>query len=346
MDLRELLFVAVAGSATLAVLAYVLRPLWSGDDAKLAVAGLVLGLGVATLSMYALVGTPLALDPVVREAPKTLDAAIAQLQAQLQREPGSVEGWRLLGRAYASAQQPSQSGDAYAKAARLAPDEPDVLVEAAEARALAAPEHRFDAQGLGWLRHALELQPDHQRARWFLGIAQRQAGDAAAAARTWEPLLARVDATTAAPLREQIALAREEAGLPPLPEAAGAAPNGPSLQVRVSLDPALAERVRLDGSASVFVIARAPGGSPVPVAAEKHAVSELPFTTTLDDGDSLMPTAKLSALQEVEVSARLSGSGDATPQDGDLQSQVLRVAVTAKQPVELVIGAEADRTAR
>ena len=126
----------------------------------------------------------------------------------------------------------------------------------------------------------------------------------------------------------------------------GAAADGPSLQVRVSLDPALAERVRLDGNASVFVIARAPGGSPVPVAAEKHAVSELPFTTTLDDGDSLMPTAKLSALREVEISARLSSSGDATPRDGDLQSPVLRVRVTATQPVELVIGAEAARTAR
>src|SRR5690606_28539589 len=125
-------------------------------------------------------------------------------------------------------------------------------------------------------------------ARWFLGIAQRQAGDAAAAARTWEPLLAQVDPATAAPLRQQIDLAREEAGLPPLPGAPAAAGSGPAVQVRVSLDPALAERVRLDGNAAVFVVARAPGGSPVPVGAEKHAVSELPFRTTLDDGDSLM----------------------------------------------------------
>ena len=257
MDATSLPFLAIATIATLAVLAYVLRPLWIGG-ARAAVAGLVAGLALATLSLYALVGTPLALDPVVREAPRTLEAAIAQLQAQLQREPQSVEGWRLLGRAQASAGEAGKARDAYAEAARLAPEEPDVLVEAAEARALAADEHRFDARGLAWLQHALELQPSHQRARWFLGIAQRQAGDAAAAARTWEPLLAQVDPRTAAPLREQIALARSEAGLPPLPDAPAAVTGGRSVQVRVSLEPALAPTLSLDGNARVFVVARAP----------------------------------------------------------------------------------------
>lgn len=331
-------FIGIAIVVVGAVLAWMLRPLWHGGGSRPAVIGLGLGLGLAALSLYALVGTPLALDPAVRAAPASLDEAIAQLEAQLEREPQAVEGWRLLGRAYASAQQPDKARDAYAKAAALAPDEPDVLVEAAEARALSAPEHRFDAQGVAWLTHALELQPEHQRARWFLGIAQRQAGDAAAAARTWEPLLAQVDPATAAPLRQQIDLARGEAGLPPLP-GAPAAGSGPSVQVRVSLDPALAERVRLDGDAAVFVVARAPGGSPVPVAAEKHAVSELPFRTTLDDGDSLMPTAKLSTLGEVEVSARLSASGTATPAEGDLQSPVVRATVGDAGVVELVIGA-------
>ena len=339
MATQALPFLAIAGVAVVAILAWVLRPLWRGAQGRVAAAGLVAGLSLATLSLYALVGTPAALEPAAREAPATLDDAIAQLEAQLAREPQAVEGWRLLGRAHASAGRAEAARDAYAKAAALAPEDPDVLVEAAEARALAAPGHRFDAQGLAWLQQALARQPDHQRARWFLGIAQRQAGDAGAAAKTWEPLLAQVDATTAAPLREQIALARAEAGLPPLADApTPAAAAGPALQVRVRLDPALAERVRLDGNATVFVVARAPGGR-VPVAAEKHAVSELPFTTTLDDADSLMPTSKLSALAEVELSARLSRSGDATPQPGDPASPVVRVRLRDGAPVELVIGA-------
>lgn len=343
------MFAAIAAVLTLAVLAFVLRPLWLARASRVPALGLVAGLALATFALYRMVGAPAALDPAARVAPETLQDAIAQLEAKLQGDPAQADGWRLLGRAYASAQEPAKSRDAYARAAALSPDDPDVLAEAAESRALAAPGHHFDEQAVALLRHALDVQPTHQRARWFLGIAQRQAGDAAAAAATWQPLLAVVDAKAAAPLREQIDLARKDAGLPPLPVAPlpaspSATTTAPALQVRVSLDPALAARVRLRGDASVFVIARVPGGPPMPVAAEKHAVSELPFTASLDDGDSPMPTRKISGLQEVELLARLSMSGDATPQPGDLQSPPLRVRLPATGPVELVIGAAATTT--
>jgi len=329
-------FAALAVALTLAVLAFVLRPLWRDRAAPMPVLSLVAVLMLATFALYRLLGTPAALDPAVRKAPETLQDAVAQLEAQLQRDPRQPEGWRLLGRAYASAQRADKARDAFARAAQLAPDEPDVLVEAAESRALAEPRHRFDAQAVAMLRHALEVQPQHQRARWFLGITQRQAGQPAEAAKTWEPLLARVDAAAAVPLRTQIDNARADAGLPPLP-AAMPGPAVAALRIEVRLDPELAARARLRGDASVFVIARVPGGPPMPVAAEKHAVAELPFTASLDDADSPMPTQKLSALREVEVIARLSMSGDATPQPGDLESRPVRVRLPAAAPVELVI---------
>ena len=58
----------------------------------------------------------------------------------------------------------------------------------------------------------------------------------------------------------------------------------------------------------------------------------------LDDGDSPMPTRKLSQLREVDLVARLSESGVANRQDGDIESKPVRVALPAKGPVELVIG--------
>jgi cytochrome c-type biogenesis protein CcmH len=348
MARETMLFAAIAAIATLAVLGGVLRPLWRAPAARVPAAGLVAGLALAAFLLYRLVGTPAALDPAARAAPATLEGAIAQLEARLQADPSQLEGWRLLGQAYASAKNPAKAADAFARAARLAPDQPDVLVEAAESRALAAPEHRIDAQGVAWLDHALQLQPTHQRARWFSGIAKRQAGDAAGAAATWTPLLAEVDAGAAAMLRPQIDAARADAGLPPLPAAsapagsadtAATAPTGAhAIQVRVALDPALAARARLDGNATVFVIARAPGGPPMPIAVERHLASELPFTATLDDADGPMPTVKLSAVGEVELVARISRSGDAVAQPGDIQSAPLRVALPAKAPVELVIG--------
>jgi cytochrome c-type biogenesis protein CcmH len=329
------LFVVAAAVLALLMLALVLRPLWREKPAP-AIAAIVV-LAMLTLGLYRLVGTPAALEPAATQVPATLPDAITQLEAELQRNPQQVEGWRLLGRAYADAQQPAKARDAYAQAAQLASDDPDILVEAAEARALAAPQRIFDPQAVTLLQHALQVQPQHQRARWFLGIAQRQAGKPAEAAKTWEPLLAQVDAKTAAPLRAQINVARGEAGLPPLPAAALATVHPALLQIQVRLDPELAARVRLRGDASVFVIARAPDGPPIPVAVEKHGVQELPLTASLDDGDSPMPTQKLSAMQEVEVIARLSMSGNAIPQAGDLESQPLRVKLPSSEPLVLTI---------
>jgi cytochrome c-type biogenesis protein CcmH len=328
-------FAAIAALLAVIVLALVLRPLWRGAPVPTLVLGAFLAATCAGL--YLLLGTPAALDPLQQRAPATLDEAIAQLESALTRDPSQLEGWRLLGHAYASAQQPAKARDAYARAAALAPDQPDVLVEAAEARALAAPQHRFDPQAVAWLQHALAIQPTQQRARWFLGIAQRQAGKPAEAAETWAPLLAAVDSRTADPLRVQIDAARQEAGLPPLAAPAAA----PGLKVTVKLDPKLAARIRLRGDASVFVIARVPNGPPMPVAVEKHGVQELPFTATLDDSDGPMPMQKLSALKDVEVIARLSQSGNAIPQPGDLQSAPVRVHLPTEHAIELTIGADA-----
>ena len=326
-------FVAIAALLVIAVLAVVLRPLWR--QAPLSTAALAGVLVLACVGLYRLLGAPAAMDPANLAAPKTLDDAVAQLEAALTRDPGQVEGWRLLGRAYGSQQQLAKAREAYAHAAKLAPDQPDVLVEAAEASALAAPEHRFDAQAVAWLQHALDVQPRQQRARWFLGIARRQAGKPADAARIWEPLLSQVDARTAEPLRTQVNAARKEAGLPPLTAPASA----PGLAVSVRLDPELAARVRLDGNASVFVIARVPNGPPMPVAVEKHGVTELPFTATLDDSDGPMPTQRLSSQSQVEVLARLSKSGNAMPQADDLSSPAVLVKLPANGTVELTIGA-------
>lgn len=331
-------FVAAAIALTLAALAFVLKPLWPRSRALFAV--IALTLAVTTFALYQLVGTPAALDPKVVAGPETLGDAITQLEAKLKTNPDQTDGWRLLGRAYTAEQRFTDARDAYMRAANLTPGDAEIQIEAAESRALADPQRRFDAQAVSMLQRALQLQPQQQRGRWFLGIAQRQAGKHAEAVATWQPLLAQVDAKTAASLRPQIDAARRDAGLPPLLVASGTTPASASaLTIKVALDPEFASRVRLDGNASIFVIARMPGGPPMPVAVEKRSVRELPFTVTLDDSDGPMPTQKLSALKEVVVIARLSASGNAMRQEGDMESESMRVKLPTAQPVELTIGA-------
>ncbi|QJD67896.1 tetratricopeptide repeat protein [Xanthomonas campestris pv. badrii] len=332
-------FVIAVVAVALLASGVALRPLWRQTRGLAAsVAALLLA---ASAALYWLVGTPGAIELAANrpDTPRTLDEAIVQLRAALARNPEQAEGWVLLGRSLSSQQKFVDARDAFARAVALRPDEPDVLVAAAQARMLADDSGRPDPQAMRLLEHALSVQPDHQRARWFLGVVQRQAGQPAKASATWEPLLQVVDASTRPGLLEQINAARGEAGLAALPAAESGADTaaGKRISVRIALDAEFAKRAALPGDTSVFVIARA-ADSPMPVAVEKHALSELPLTVTLDDGDSPMPTRALSSLDNVQVLARLSRSGNAMRQADDVESTPITVQLPANAPVELVIG--------
>lgn len=317
--------------ATVAALAFALRR--GAPRVAIAVALLVPAL---VTGLYLIVGTPLALEPGQQRAPGSLDDAIARLEADLQRDPRQPEGWQLLGRSYAALERFDDARDALARAARLLPDDDAIQVEAAQARARAAPDRRFDRAAVQSLRQVLSRNPDHQHARWYLGIAQRQTGDDAGAVETWTPLLHMLDGAAADALREQIALAGGAAGVSPTPDAAATA-GAHTVRVRVRLDPGLPPPA---ADAVVFVMAREPGGPPMPVAVQRHPVTALPLDIVLSDADSPMPTQPLSALASVEIVARVSRSGIAARAAGDAESAPVQVTLPAAAPVDLVIGAQ------
>ena len=121
---------------------------------------------------------------------------------------------------------------------------------------------------------------------------------------------------------------------PPLPDAS---PAPALLQLHVELAPEL--HARLGPGAVLFVSARpADAAASMPVAARRVPAPTFPLDLELGDGDGPMPTARLSSLQEVEVLARLSRSGDAARQAGDVESAPVRVRLPARAPVELVLG--------
>ncbi|GAB3752042.1 tetratricopeptide repeat protein [Lysobacter olei] len=326
-------FVVASLVLVLVILAYVLRPVLKAH--RLTGAAMFASVAVMTGALYFAVGTPRALDPAQRRAPQTLDEAITQLEAKLAEDPSEIDGWRLLARAYTAEGRHADARDALARAVTVAPDEPDLLADAAEARANADKDHRFDEKAVQMLRHALEKQPLHQRARWFLGIAHRQAGEAAEAAKAWEPLLTIVTPDVATTLLPQINAARAEAGLAALAPPTPAPASGKGITVKVELADALRDKVT--AGATLFVIAREPGGPPIPVAAEKLPAAQLPLEVRLDDGDSLMPTKKFSDLAKAEITARLSTSGDAMPKAGDLEATPVQTATDAKAPVVIKI---------
>jgi cytochrome c-type biogenesis protein CcmH len=102
----------------------------------------------------------------------------------------------------------------------------------------------------------------------------------------------------------------------PTGAAPGASEDGDGILVQVALSPALLEQAA--PTDTVFVLARAENGPPMPLAVARHTVDDLPLDVRLTDAMAMMPAMTLSSFPRVEVIARVSKSGQAATQAGDL----------------------------
>lgn len=334
--------VFLLGSALLLALAlvFVLVPLWK--PAPLAAVAVSVLLLLGTAAVYITVGMPMSLleRDASAQQPGSLEDAVDSLAAHLAENPDELEGWVLLGRSRKSQERFEEAEMAFAQANRLAPDDPDILVEFAEAKVLASPDRRMEGEPLQMIQAALERDPTQQRGLLLLGIHHQQAGRPAEAASTWEQLLAQIGPEAAPALVGRINEARAEAGLEPLAGAAPVAPaeivhEGPRIHIRVELNPLVRDRVA--EGATLYVIARQPDGPNMPVAVHRQPVTGFPVDITISDASAMMPSLKLSDLGNVRLDARISMSGDAAPRAGDLEAEGIVVGVRDGRAEMLVI---------
>ena len=101
----------------------------------------------------------------------------------------------------------------------------------------------------------------------------------------------------------------------------GPTPEGSNTEVAVeiSVDDAIA--ARLGGAETVFVFARAVNGPAAPLAVKRLAASDLPTTVVLSEADSMAEGLTLTTFPTVNVTARVSRTGNVIASTGDLQGQ-------------------------
>ena len=311
------------------------------------VVGVLVPLAAALL--YWQLGTPRALDPASLTADarepmsrERIEELVQQLAARMEKEPGNAEGWGLLARTYYAMQRYDDAVKAYEKLAALLPQDADVMADLADALAMAAG-RRIAGRPLELVQAALVRDPQQWKALAMAGTEAFERKDYRAAVGYWERLRAAIPADS--PLATNIAGSIDEArrlgNLPAAPAQAatspppaasgaasgaavsgaavsGAAVSGAAVSGEVRLAPELA--TRLAPGDTVFVTARAAQGPRIPLAVQRLQGKELPASFRLDDALAMAPNMKLSGFAEVVVSARVSRSGQALPQSGDLES--------------------------
>ena len=298
---------------------------------------------------------PVAQKPA-QEPAHSLQDMVQKLAARLEEDPDNVEGWVMLGRSYAALDRYQEAENAYAQARRIAGDHPQLLVDSADIMVMANG-GRFTSEAAELLERALHVQPENAKGLWLMGHYEYQDEDFQSAVDYWQRAAAQLppDSEDTRAIRQQIEQAESrllaaggsvapaaETRTAPASDASAETRAAPAadaattaVEVSVRLDPALSAQASAQDT--VFIFARAAQGPRMPLAIVRKRVAELPVTVTLDDSLAMSPAMVLSNFDAVTIGARVSKSGNATPQSGDLQGSVTPVQVQAGASVEVVI---------
>lgn len=263
---------------------------------------------------------------------------VQSLADRLKAKPDDAEGWAMLARSYTTLGQVEASLPAYARALKLAPQDAELMADYADALAL-KQDRQLSGEPMTWVKKALAQDPRQPKALLLAGTDAFNRRDMPAAIRYWEQVVAA--GPTGSGLVEQarngLADARKLSGTDAIPADPAQAKTvaGAKVGGTVRLSPELARDAKPDDT--VFVFARASEGPRMPLALMQRRVRDLPLKFELDDTQAMNPAARLSSAQQVIVTARVSRSGQAQPQPGDLEGATQAVAL-GRQDLEVVIG--------
>jgi cytochrome c-type biogenesis protein CcmH len=265
-------------------------------------------------------------------------AMTEKLAQRLKEKPDDVEGWSMLARSYSVLGRHADALKAYEKASNLRKDDPTLLADYADSLAV-NNNSNLEGEPMKLVDRALHLDPKNLKALYLAGTYAFNKKDYTSAITFWEKLVqvgppGNVFATQVEPA---IVEARNLAGLPPAAKPLDAAPKAnagtpaaaanATVSGTVTLSAALAKQAQPEDT--VFVFARAAEGSRMPLAIMRKQVKDLPISFTLNDSMAMSPASALSTASKVIVGARVSKSGNAMPQPGDLAGQSTPVSVGA-----------------
>jgi len=279
----------------------------------------------------------MAVDPdTLKQA--EVNKMVEGLAEKMKANPDDAQGWLMLGRSYKVLEQHGKAVDAFAHAYQLLGDQAEIMLLYADALAF-VNDKNLTGKPAELVFKALALEPDNMNALWLGGMAKAQQGDTATAITLWKKLEALLPPGSESQQEIQGLLAKVESASPQAAAQPDAAPTanvpGAAITVQVSLAPEL-QKSATPGD-TVFVYAQALSGPKMPLAIVRKQVSDLPLTVSLDDTMAMMPNMKLSNFAEVKLLARISKSGNAMSQPGDMIGSIDQVALTDKNSHTIII---------
>lgn len=312
----------------------------------------ILLLSTLSLGMYFKIGRSddlatyfsLAKNQTNQDTAPDMNQAIAMLEEKLRNDPDNKEKQILLANSYAVIGQYSKAAHMYASmAAKVAPDS-DVyagLIGAQAQSLFQSTGEKMTPKIQSLIKKALTVDPFEPSSLMLEGINAYTQKQFKQAISHWEKAKQKAGRTQVSQfINPAILSAQEQLGIKSQPQLASKQPSKPdsasqaSVTINLTLDDALKSKVTDDQI--IFVFARPVGGR-MPLAAERLQVRDLPAKIILDDSKAAMPTATISSVEQVEVTARVSLSGQPMPNKGDLFVTLQNINVKQNPTLDMKI---------
>jgi cytochrome c-type biogenesis protein CcmH len=283
---------------------------------------IVVFLSVASLGVYQFLTPKDALSTKAEQTvqpaqPPSLEQSMAELKQYLIEKPDDFEAWQTLGLVSFELGDMEGSLSAYERSYQLNSKNVSMLVEYASAIATSQND-QFTGRASTLVREALEIDPNAPDALYLAGLVAANAGQFNLAKKVWQRALLLLPQDHPDRLiLESILVELAQIQGEPIPEH------------QVVINVTLSERLRKaefeDHYLMIYI--KAAQGRPMPIAIQKIKLKDFTGVVTLTDENSVMPSKKLSQSRQVIAVVRLSQSGAAMKQVGDIQvlSQVIDV---------------------
>lgn len=309
---------------------------------------LLLVIPVFVISVYSFIGTPNSIEKLVLVSDLTntksdseklvsVEQMLKRVERRLLDDPNNSDDWLMLANSYVVLKRYPEAIRALENLYRLKGDDPSLLFRYADVLAM-ANSGIFAGKPSELIKKALQLDPQNTMGLWLAGLVAYEEGEVKKAINYWENVLPKLEIGSEEEknIRKYIEFAKENNNI-------SIQNNGSitqekieySLKLSIELSPNF---TNINKNKAVFIYAK-PINSPnnMPIIVLRKTVADLPLLVEMNDSMSMLPSNKLSDYKSVQVLARISNSGNAKSEKGDLIGIVESMSTTSKNITKLII---------
>ena len=309
---------------------------------------LLLVIPVFVISVYSFIGAPNSIEKLVlvsdlkntksdSEKLVSVEQMLKRVERRLLDDPNNSDDWLMLANSYVVLKRYPEAIRALENLYRLKGDDPSLLFRYADVLAM-ANSGIFAGKPSELIKKALQLDPQNTMGLWLAGLVAYEEGEVKKAINYWENVLPKLEIGSEEEknIRKYIQFAKENNNISIQNDNSITQEEIEySLKLSIELSPNF---TNINKNKVVFIYAK-PINSPnnMPIIVLRKTVADLPLLVEMNDSMSMLPSNKLSDYKSVQVLARISKSGNAKSEKGDLIGIVESTSTTSKNITKLII---------